>query len=166
MTTDQEYAEIASKAYLVDPLKRNPPYADGSSFFVAGGKEFQVVLPPVSDASSGFQASLAASIGGLAVELQTIRTVNDSLVDQMQVARNAARSAAYLYPFVTEADIENCFDKHRPHVGQNIDIRAVEAVSADALSDIALVTQLSDGIARTVAHATAHDAQWAMILGQ
>ena len=110
--------------------------------------------------------SLAGSIGGLAAQLQAIRDVNDSLVDQMQVARTGARAAAYLYPFVTEADIEDCFDRHRLHVRQNIDVQAVEAVSADALSDIVLVTQLADGIARTVAHAAAQDAQWALVFGR
>lgn len=105
--------------------------------------------------------SLAASIAGTVGSLQVIKSVNDGLVDRMQAGLDGAKSAVYLFPFVTEADIERCVDIHGLHVHQNADLEAVAAVDRMVDEHITVVNELSDGILRTVTNATAEDAQWA-----
>ena len=64
MTTDQDYATIADEAYAADPLWQNPPLAVGTTFNVGSdkSKQFQVVWPPASDTSSGFQGIAVAPV--------------------------------------------------------------------------------------------------------
>ena len=81
----------------------------------------------------------------------------------MDEHRRQARTAAVLYPFVTETDIENCFDMHRLHTRQNIDTDAVDRVDALLRDHLKTVALLSEGVLRVVQHAQAHDVQWAQI---
>lgn len=107
--------------------------------------------------------ALAASIGGTAVHLQTIKKINRGLISEMEAVLTAVKSAAYLHPFITEADIEDCISTHRLHVHQNIDESAVAAVDALVDDHIDSVGRIADGVVRTVTNAAAQDAQWALI---
>ncbi|QNE33813.1 hypothetical protein [Leifsonia shinshuensis] len=108
--------------------------------------------------------ALAASIGGIAVELQAIKAANNALIPRMTAGLHRAKTAAAsLYPWITEADIEDCIARHRLAVRDNIDASAVARVDALADDHLRIVTELSDGILRSVKHAVAHDAQWALI---
>ncbi|SFL81906.1 DUF6792 domain-containing protein [Leifsonia sp. CL147] len=105
--------------------------------------------------------SLAASIAGTTGPLQTIKSENHGLVERMQTGLDGAKQLVYVYPFVTEADIDRCVDVHRLHVHQNIDLDAVAAVDRLVDDHIAVVNNLSDGILRAVTNTVAQDVQWA-----
>lgn len=105
--------------------------------------------------------SLAASIAGTTGPLQTIKSENHGLVERMQTCLDGAKQLVYVYPFVTEADIDRCVDVHRLHVHQNIDLDAVAAVDRLVDDHIAVVNNLSDGILRAVTNTVAQDMQWA-----
>ncbi|MDP9903285.1 hypothetical protein [Arthrobacter bambusae] len=110
-------------------------------------------------------ADLAARIGALTHELSAIKTVNEGLVDAMTVALNTAKGSAFaLYPFVSEADIENCIRQHGLEVHENIDESAVAAVSALVDDHMRTVTQISEGIAQMIANSELQDAQWSGVL--
>ena len=64
MTTEQDYATISDWAYRADPLKQDPPLAIDTKFYTDKDKtkQFQVVWPPASDTSSGFQGIAVAPV--------------------------------------------------------------------------------------------------------
>jgi hypothetical protein len=124
------------------------------------GKEFSRLIVAVDTIGA---VALAASIGGTAVHLQAIKKINRGLIPEMEAVLTAAKTAAYLHPFITEADIEECITTHRLHVHQNIDESVVAAVDALVDDHIASVQRIADGVLRTVANAAAQDAQWALI---
>ena len=108
---------------------------------------------------------LAASIAGTAESLRAIRAVNGGLVDQMQNGLNAAMSAVYVPPFISERDIMNCVHEHGLLVSQNIDEDAVAGVQRLVEDQIGMVEKVSAGIEQTVVHAVEQDAQWALLFG-
>jgi hypothetical protein len=117
------------------------------------------VIVAVDTAGAG---GLAASIGGLAVHLQTIKEVNGNLIPSMNAAlANSKTAAAQLYPWITEADVETCVRKHDLHVERRIDEHVVAAVDNLVDDHIATVLKISDGVNNVVKNAVAQDVQWA-----
>jgi hypothetical protein len=111
--------------------------------------------------------ALATSISALADNFRVIKAANRSLIPQLTTALdNAKRAAAALYPWITEADIENCVAVHRLTVHEIIDASAVSEVDALVDKHLGIVGELSEGVVRAVEHAVAHDAQWALIYGR
>ena len=105
---------------------------------------------------------LASSVGGVVTHLQTIKDVNNGLVPAMTTALTNAKSlAAQLYPWVTEADIEECVRAHSLQVEQNIDVEAVAAVNDLVDDHIDTVGRISHGVMNTVQNAVEQDARWA-----
>lgn len=133
---------------------RNP----GVGAFV--GKQLSQLVVTVDTVAA---ASLAASIAGTEVALQAIKTVNGALIDGMQTGLDNARNGAHILPYITRADIENCVERHRLQVHQNIDKEAVARVDRLVDDHITIVNKLADGILTTVMHTAAQDAQWALI---
>lgn len=107
--------------------------------------------------------ALATSIAGTESHLDAIRTINGGLVAEMQDTLTIAKQAAYVYPFISEADIENCVGVHRLQVHHNIDVSAVAAVDRLVDDHIHTVRKIYDGVLKTVTNAAAHDAQWALV---
>ena len=106
--------------------------------------------------------ALASSVGGVASHLQTIKDVNNGLVPAMTTALTNAKSlAARLYPWVTEADIEECVRAHDLQVEKNIDEAAVAALNDLVDDHIATVRKISHGVVNTVTNAVEQDAAWA-----
>ena len=135
-------------------VMRNPLAARYTSLQLSGG---MVMVETVA------ATALAVSFSGLLPDLESLRSANAGLVAGMDEHRRQARTAAALYPFVTETDIENCFDMHRLHTRQNIDTDAVDQVDALLRDHLKTVALLSEGVLRVVQHAQAHDVQWAQI---
>jgi hypothetical protein len=74
---------------------------------------------------------------------------------------NAKSLAARLYPWVTEADIEECVRAHDLQVEKNIDEAAVAALNDLVDDHIATVRKISHGVVNTVTNAVEQDAAWA-----
>lgn len=110
--------------------------------------------------------TLAATVGGVATHLKTIKDVNEGLVPEMTAGfTNAKNAATQLYPWITEADIEACVSTHDLHVSARIDESAVAAVSDLVGDHLVMVAKISDGVQNAVASAVAQDAQWAAAYG-
>jgi hypothetical protein len=137
--------------------ERDPTVARATASFATG---LAVLVNTVG------AADLATRIGSLTNELSAIKSVNEGLVDAMTVALNTAKGSAFaLYPLVSEADIENCVREHGLEVHENIDESAVTAVSALVDDHVRTVTQISEGVARTIVNSELQDAQWSAVLG-
>jgi hypothetical protein len=74
MTTAEEYKDLANRAYLVDPLKRDPPLAKDDEFNVGSGahKRTYVVLDTEDNPVNGFQAMAVAPLVNGAPDLSQI----------------------------------------------------------------------------------------------
>ncbi|MFE4951240.1 hypothetical protein ACFQ9V_14150 [Leifsonia sp. NPDC056665] len=109
---------------------------------------------------------LASSVGGVAYHLGTIKDVNNGLVPAMTTAlTNVKSAAAQLYPWVTDADIEECVRRHDLEVEKNIDESAVAAVNDLVDDHLDIVGRISRGVMNTVTNAAAQDARWAQAYG-
>lgn len=108
---------------------------------------------------------LAASIGGTATALAQIKQANGRIIPRMEAGLLAAKNTAALLPTITAYDVEACIDRHRLHVHQNVDERAVRAVDQRVDRHIERVGQLSRGIVQAVQHTLEQDAQWAVTFG-
>jgi hypothetical protein len=109
--------------------------------------------------------ALAASIGGTTTALAEIKLANGRLIPHMRDGLLAAQNAASTLPYITTYDIESCVEVNRLHVHQNIDEDAVNEVDRLVDSQIARVTQIAEGISRSVIHTVEQDAQWALTYG-
>lgn len=110
--------------------------------------------------------TLAATVGGVASHLTTIKEVNKGLIPEMRAGlTNAKEAAAQLHPWIAEADIEACVAKHDLHVAAHIDEPAVAAVNDLVDDHLVMVAQIAGGVRNAVANAVAQDAQWALAYG-
>lgn len=126
----------------------------------AAGQAFSGLVVAVDTVSA---LALATSIAGTETHLAAIKRINGAIISEMQAALTIAKQAAYVHPFITEADIETCVSAHRLHVHHNIDVSAVAAVDSLLDDQIDTVRKIADGVVRTVANAAAQDAQWALV---
>ncbi|MGO4595114.1 hypothetical protein AB4Z18_14960 [Leifsonia sp. 2TAF2] len=64
MTTDEQYMDISTEVYAVDPLKRNPPYTVGSRFSVGSrpNRQLYEVVDVETNPLNGFQAAAVAPV--------------------------------------------------------------------------------------------------------
>lgn len=74
MTTAEEYFDLANDAYLVDPLRRKPPYAVGKEFTAGpeADEQHYVVVDTEVHAANGFQAMAVAPVVGGVPDLSRI----------------------------------------------------------------------------------------------
>lgn len=103
---------------------------------------------------------MSSSVLGAADALRAIKSVNEGLEEQLQQGLAGAMTAVNLFPFVTEHDVLECVERNRLEVWHNLDLDVVAEVGRLVDDHIETVFQLSAGIGRAVAHATAQDLAW------
>jgi pimeloyl-ACP methyl ester carboxylesterase len=108
---------------------------------------------------------MSSSILGAADALRAIKSVNAGLEEQLQQGLTGAMTAVNLFPFVTERDVLECVERNRLEVRHNLDLDAVAEVGRRVDDHIETIFQLSAGIGRAVAHATAQDMEWSQAYG-
>ncbi|WP_431219788.1 hypothetical protein [Leifsonia xyli] len=108
-------------------------------------------------------ASLASSIFSTSDLLTQVKSVNSSLVPQLQVSLHDACRAVSGIPCITATDIENCVITERLSVSDNIDEQAVTAVNRLVDDHVATVHRLTAGIGAAMSNAVEQDARWASI---
>ena len=107
---------------------------------------------------------LATSIGMLKEQLTAIKHANARILPRMHEHLRTATTTAALLPTITETDIQQCLDRHRLHVHQNVDEEAVRAVNEQVDRHLQRITQLKDGITQSVRNTIEQDTRWATTL--
>lgn len=107
---------------------------------------------------------LAASIGMLNEQLTAIKHANARILPRMQEHLRTVTTTAAQLPTITETDIQQCLDRHRLHVHQNVDEEAVRAVDEQVDRHLQRITQLKDGITQSVRNTIEQDTRWATTL--
>lgn len=105
-------------------------------------------------------STLASKIFGTTDVLSRIRSVNDSLIPEMQVGLDHAKQAMSAIPFITATDIENCVVVQRLRVEDNIDEHELQVVNRRIEEHQETIRKLSSGIGGALTNAARQDAQW------